>query len=180
MSKIGQLKTSAPIEKAMREIRTWLSKLDVPGLSVNTNYDARANISLLNFKYNEKSYEFRSSQQNNARLNMHVIAKVMEYKVRSHLMGIEDFDKSMIAYLQLPSPEGYRETSTSKSEERYYCELGLDSTASNEEIEKAYKRLAKTWHPDMAGSKEAKFEFEKRFSKINEAYSEIKKERGMQ
>ena len=47
-----------------------------------------------------------------------------------------------------------------------------------DEIEKVYKKLAKAFHPDMALSEEAKKEFEKRFGEINQAYSEIKKERG--
>ena len=50
----------------------------------------------------------------------------------------------------------------------YYEVLGLSKGASNDEIKKAYRRLAKKYHPDMnPGDKEA----EAKFKEINEAYS---------
>ncbi|MGB9809766.1 MAG: DnaJ domain-containing protein, partial [Caldanaerobacter sp.] len=45
--------------------------------------------------------------------------------------------------------------------------LGVDRNASQEEIKKAYRRLAKKYHPDLnPGDKEA----EQKFKEINEAY----------
>jgi molecular chaperone DnaJ len=49
----------------------------------------------------------------------------------------------------------------------YYEVLGLKKGASVEEVKRAYKELAKKYHPDV--SKEA--EAEKKFKEINEAYS---------
>src|SRR3989344_679266 len=46
----------------------------------------------------------------------------------------------------------------------YYKILGVTKTASEEEIKKAYRRLADQHHPDKAGGDEAKFK------EINEAY----------
>jgi len=49
----------------------------------------------------------------------------------------------------------------------YYKILGVDRNATEEEIKKAYRRLARQYHPDMnKGNKEA----EERFKEINEAY----------
>jgi len=49
----------------------------------------------------------------------------------------------------------------------YYKILGVDKNASQEEIKKAYRRLARKYHPDMnPGDKEA----EAKFKEINEAY----------
>jgi len=49
----------------------------------------------------------------------------------------------------------------------YYKILGVDRNATSEEIKKAYRRLARQYHPDVnPGNKEA----EERFKDINEAY----------
>ena len=50
----------------------------------------------------------------------------------------------------------------------YYKTLGVDPKATEQEIRKAYKKLAIKWHPDKNGnSKEA----EEKFKAISEAYS---------
>jgi hypothetical protein len=177
MSQIGQLRTSKPIEKAIRDLRYWLTKIEINGLSINARYDAKQNIALLNFIYKEKKYEFRSTKQSNCRLNMWAICKAMESKIRNHLMGIEPFEKSMTAYLQLEGPTISEEIM--EIDNAPYVILGISSLSSNEELEKHYNKLAKSWHPDMAGSEEAKEIFEQKFAEINQAWTEIKKQRGI-
>ena len=50
----------------------------------------------------------------------------------------------------------------------YYEVLGVSKTATDEEIKKAYRKLAKKYHPDMnPGDKEA----EKKFKEASEAYA---------
>ncbi len=48
----------------------------------------------------------------------------------------------------------------------YYTVLGVDRQASDTEIRKAYRKLARTWHPDVNKSKDA----ERRFKEIQEAH----------
>ena len=52
----------------------------------------------------------------------------------------------------------------------YYAILGVERTASTEEIRKIYRKLARKFHPDLNKSPEA----EKRYLEINEAYEVLK------
>lgn len=52
----------------------------------------------------------------------------------------------------------------------YYKIMGVDRNASQEEIKRAYRRLARKYHPDV--SKEA--DAEARFKEVNEAYEVLK------
>lgn len=49
----------------------------------------------------------------------------------------------------------------------YYKTLGLSRTASNDEIRKAFRKLARQYHPDLAQDKKVA---EEKFKEINEAY----------
>ncbi|MCA9876265.1 MAG: DnaJ domain-containing protein, partial [Thermomicrobiales bacterium] len=54
------------------------------------------------------------------------------------------------------------------SEKRdYYEVLQVSRTASGEEIRRAYRKMARQYHPDLNGSSE---EAEERFKEVNEAY----------
>lgn len=62
-----------------------------------------------------------------------------------------------------------------------YKVLGLDSTATDEEIKKAYRRLAMKYHPDKVEGlgEEVKKNAEAQFREINEAYETLKTLRGI-
>ena len=49
----------------------------------------------------------------------------------------------------------------------YYKVLGVDKKASSQEIKKAYRKLAKKYHPDLNKGDEKSQE---KFKEINEAY----------
>ena len=54
------------------------------------------------------------------------------------------------------------------SKRDYYEVLGISKSASEEEVKKAYRKLAMQFHPDRnAGDKES----EAKFKEVNEAYS---------
>lgn len=54
-----------------------------------------------------------------------------------------------------------------------YSILGVNKDASDKDLKSAYRKLAKTWHPDKFGDKsnKEKREAEEKFKKITEAYS---------
>src|SRR4026207_2467920 len=49
----------------------------------------------------------------------------------------------------------------------YYATLGVSRAASDEEIKKAFRKLARKYHPDVAKDKKVA---EEKFKQINEAY----------
>ena len=53
----------------------------------------------------------------------------------------------------------------------YYEVLGVSKTATDEEIKKAYRKLAKKYHPDA--NPDNKEEAEKKFKELNEAYETL-------
>ena len=72
-------------------------------------------------------------------------------------------------------------TAHTSSSEKYFAVLGLPQTATNEEIKKKYRDLAKEYHPDVIAGRGMPPDFmdyaTRRFQEIQEAYSTIKKER---
>jgi curved DNA-binding protein len=52
----------------------------------------------------------------------------------------------------------------------YYKIMGVDKTASQDDIKKSYRRLARKFHPDVSKEKDA----ETRFKEINEAYEVLR------
>lgn len=61
------------------------------------------------------------------------------------------------------------QTNTKKN---YYKVLGVDEDASQEEIKKAYRKLAQEWHPDRSDHPDA----EDKFKEIGEAYAVLSDE----
>ena len=59
-----------------------------------------------------------------------------------------------------------------------YKILGLEDTVSFNEVKKAYRELAKQYHPDKIRNKDLKEQAKKQFQLITEAYDVIKKKRG--
>ena len=67
------------------------------------------------------------------------------------------------------------------SVEDAYKVLEIDRTATDEEVKKAYRRMAMKHHPDKVATlgEDVKKAAEEKFKKISEAYDKIKKERGI-
>ena len=68
-----------------------------------------------------------------------------------------------------------------KETDSAYKILGVDASASDEEVKKAYREMAKKNHPDLVSNlgDEVRQAAEKKFQEINAAYEAIKKQRGL-
>lgn len=62
-----------------------------------------------------------------------------------------------------------------------YEVLGIDKSATDEEVKKAYRQMAVRYHPDKVASLGEEYQkgAKEKFQKIQEAYDNIKKSRGM-
>ena len=68
-----------------------------------------------------------------------------------------------------------------KETDSAYKILGIDPSASDEEVKRAYREMAKKNHPDLVSNlgDEVRQAAEKKFQEVNAAYESIKKQRGM-
>jgi DnaJ like chaperone protein len=62
-----------------------------------------------------------------------------------------------------------------------YKILEIEKTATDDEVKKAYRKMAVKFHPDKVSHLGEDFQkkAKEKFQKVNEAYEQIKKERGM-
>jgi len=62
-----------------------------------------------------------------------------------------------------------------------YTVLGIEVTATDEEVKKAYRQMAVRYHPDKVASMGEEYQkgAKEKFQKIQESYEAIKKQRGM-
>ena len=61
-----------------------------------------------------------------------------------------------------------------------YKILGIESTATDDEVKKAYRDMAKKYHPDKVAylGEDVRKSAEQKLQEVNEAYEKIKKQRG--
>ncbi len=84
-------------------------------------------------------------------------------------MGVTEADRKSIRAMFVPDTDAA------------YRILGIDRRATDEEVKKAYRKMAVEYHPDKVSylGEEFRKTAEEKFRKINEAYETIKKERGI-
>lgn len=117
--------------------------------------------------------EQTNAEYQNLRVSLEDLAGLLSLK--EGLLQINTFLK------QLSMMENEEETPAKKT---HYDVLGVSPTATAEEIKKAYRELAKKWHPDKKRAQLEKIddeelrariekEYDDRFKEINEAYTAL-------
>ena len=84
-------------------------------------------------------------------------------------LNISSKDKASIKNMFIPSTDGA------------YKILEIDSNVSDDELKKAYRRMARKYHPDAVShlGEDFRLAAEEKFKKVNDAYEKIKKERNL-
>ncbi|MCF7803858.1 MAG: TerB family tellurite resistance protein [Candidatus Marinimicrobia bacterium] len=101
----------------------------------------------------------------------------------SNGMGISPQDLRSIRAMFMNGGSDRTRTRQSRhaAEENAYEILGVDRSADDEEVKEAYRKLARKYHPDKVSHLGDEFTqvAEEKFKAINDAYQQVKQERGM-
>lgn len=120
----------------------------------------------------------------------------MRLQLMHYLFGIAHADgkvdnseftllKTIASYLGISQKDFYSISSmfggSKTTPDEAYKILEVDKSASNDEIKKAYRKMALKYHPDKVSSLGEEFEqaAKEKFQKVQEAYDRIKKERNI-
>lgn len=163
--------------KEMLKVLQQLVKRDIPidevcqQIKVNTDYNTRYHMLDFLFGIGGADGEFHQTELNMLRL-------IAQY------LGISQSDYTSIYERHVGNGDsGYssnsRNTRTSGYSKDPYKVLGVDSTATDDEVRKAYRKMAMKYHPDrVAGmSEEMQRNAAEQMKEINRAYEVIKESR---
>jgi DnaJ like chaperone protein len=137
-------------------------KQDIPVRDVceqiKDNMDYSSRLQLLHLLFNVSL-----ADSNIQRAEVELLEKISTY------LGVTSVDFLSIKNMFIP------ETDSS------YKILEIDPDATNDEVKKAYRRMAMKYHPDKVSHLGDDFRktADEKFKKVNEAYEKIKKERSM-
>ncbi len=124
-------------------------------IRVNVDYNARIQLIHMLFGVANADGRIPQSEQN--------VIKQIAFALR---LSTYDFESVLNMYV--------------KSTESAYKILEVEPTASNDEVKKAYRKMAIKFHPDKVTHLGDEFQAsaKEKFQKVNEAFENIKKERG--
>jgi DnaJ like chaperone protein len=157
VSRFGE-ESAAEALKMLRDILKQNIPLQDVCLQIKNHLDYSSRLELLHLLYGVAVSDERVNQQ-----ELNIIAQVAYY------LGIASADQGSLKNMFI------------RNSESAYKILGIEPSATEEEIKKAYRSLAVKYHPDKVSylGEDFRKSAEEKFRKINEAYEQIKKERGI-
>ena len=147
--------------EATRMLRDLL-KQDIPLRDVceqiNHNMDYSSRLQLIHLLFNVSQADGAIHES-----ELKIIGNISSY------LGINDSDFMSIKNMFVPETDSF------------YKILEIEKAATNEEVKKAYRRMAMKYHPDKVShlGDDFKKTADEKFKKVNEAYEKIRKERNM-
>ena len=158
--------------KQMLKVLQQLVQQDLPidqicqQIKVNTDYNTRYHMVDFLFGISGADGEFHQAELNMLRL-------IVQY------LGISQSDYLSIHERHVGSRGSYSDTHASRYSATHkdpYKVLGISKEATDDEVKKAYRRMAMKYHPDrVAGmSEEMQRNAAEQMKEINEAYEQIK------
>ena len=144
--------------------------------SVTMPLDYATGAAVVGFTLSNVPYSFRYKDIN-ASAAMSKLAFSLRMLLIAHERGILTLDKTAKEYIAIEAPQGsdFSVPPEYANQGKFLHILGLPETASNQEIELAFKRAARTYHPDRAMTDEDKSFYNGKMADINNAYTELKK-----
>ena len=134
--------------------------------------DYATGTAIIRIRKNNLPYEFRYRGKN-AREGLSVLSWSICRLIDCDIREILPFEKTAHEFLAISgSTEPFVE-----AEEKWFTLLGLKKEASNDDVMRRYKKLAKDFHPDTIQDEQLRLDAQKRFSEISNSYAEIKKAR---
>jgi len=93
------------------------------------------------FNWQERDLVFACDKWLDVEDNLWAIVKHIEALRGQERWGVGSLDQAFMGYMALPDPDA----------RQWWETLGVDHTANNEEIKRAYRALARQYHPDAGG-----------------------------
>lgn len=154
--------------KQMLKVLQQMVQQDIPvdqvcfQIKINTDYNTRYHMVDFLFGISGADGEFYPSE-------LHTLRVIAQY------LGISPSDYTSIHERHV-GHSGNSAFSQSRNQKDPYKVLGIDSNASDEEVKKAYRKMAMKYHPDrVAGmSEEIQRNAAAQMKEINQAYEQIK------
>ena len=144
--------------KMLREILNKDYNLYEVSQQVGRHMDYASRLQLLHYLFGIAEADGRISQE-----ELSVINTISDY------MGVSNSDFMSMKAMFI------------KETDSAYKILGIDPSATDDEVKKAYREMAKKNHPDLVSNlgDDVRQAAERKLQEINEAYETIKKQRGM-
>ena len=166
--------------KEMLQVLKQMVEKDIPidqvcyQIKVNTDYNTRYHI--VDFLYGicAADGEFQQTELNMLRL-------IAQYLGISQGDYISIYERHVGSSYSGYSGQSNYSGSSARSGKDPYKVLGIDSTATDDEVKKAYRRMAMKYHPDRVAdmAEEIQRNAAEQMKEINEAYESIKQSRGI-